>query len=107
MNKFSILALTAMMTLITACDDATKENIKEEADKRTNSLVESAQTQWDETRKQATDLADAKVAELNAAQPLEDARKKMDELGEMKLSDLISGGREEKEGEEGEEAENN
>lgn len=107
MNKFSILALTAMMTLITACDDATKEDIKEEADKRTNSLVESAQTQWDETRKQATDLADAKVAELNAAQPLEDARKKMDELGEMKLSDLISGGGEEKEGEEGEEAENN
>lgn len=107
MNKFSILALTAMMTLITACDDATKENIKEEADKRTNSLVESAQTQWDETRKQATDLADAKVAELNAAQPLEDARKKMDELGEMKLSDLISGSGEEKEGEEGEEAENN
>lgn len=31
----------------------------------------------------------------------------MDELGEMKLSDLISGGGEEKEGEEGEEAENN
>ncbi|MEJ5066244.1 hypothetical protein WH279_22595 [Erwinia sp. MYb375] len=89
MNKFGILALTAMITLISACDDATKENIKEEADKRTSSLVESAQTQWDETRKQATDLADAKVAELNAAQPLEEAKKKMNELGEMKLSDFI------------------
>ena len=99
MNKFGILALTAMVTLISACDDATKENIKEEADKRTSSLVESAQTQWDETRKQATDLADAKVAELNAVQPLEDAKKKMNELGEMKLSDFISGGGEEQEGE--------
>ncbi|WP_455818769.1 hypothetical protein [Pseudomonas cerasi] len=106
MNKFGILALTAMITLITACDDATKENIKEEADKRTSSLVESAQTQWDETRKQATDLADAKVAELNAAQPLAEAKKKMNELGEMKLSDFISGGEEEKEGEEAESEKN-
>lgn len=100
MNKFGILALTAMITLITACDEATKENIKEEADKRATSMVESAQTQWDETRKQATDLADAKIAELNVTQPLEDAKKKMNELGETKLSDLISGGEEEKEGEE-------
>ncbi|MCP2231566.1 MULTISPECIES: hypothetical protein [Erwinia] len=103
MKKLGILVITAMVTMIAACDDATKEKIKE-ADKSATSLVESAQSQWDETRKQATDLADQKMAELNAAQPLDEAKKKISELGEMKLSDLISGGDDEQ-GKEAEEAE--
>lgn len=107
MKKFILFALTTMVVFISACDDATKERLETEADKRTSSAIESVQNQWDNTRQQVTEMADDKVAELHAAQPLAEAKEKMNQLGEMKLSDFISGDNETKESEETRGSENN